>query len=237
MSFLGVLANTLTVLLGSCLGLAFRRGLPKRIINGVMTGIGLCTIYIGISGSLDCENPLIMVVSVALGAIAGFLLDRMGQKLEQAAGRLERLGQWVERHVPAGEGRVAQGFVSASLLFCVGAMTVVGSLEAGLTGQNETLYTKALLDLVSAAMLSASLGIGVACAALVVLLGQGALVLLAGALAPLLTEGAISAMSAVGSLLILGLGLNLVGATKIPVANYLPAILLAPAVWWAMTFL
>lgn len=229
MSFLGVLANTLTVLLGSCLRLAFRRGLPKRIINGVMTGIGLCTIYIGISGSLDCENPLIMVVSVALGAIAGFLLD--------LDGRLERLGQWVERHVPAGEGRVAQGFVSASLLFCVGAMTVVGSLEAGLTGQNETLYTKALLDLVSAAMLSASLGIGVACAALVVLLGQGALVLLAGALAPLLTEGAISAMSAVGSLLILGLGLNLVGATKIPVANYLPAILLAPAVWWAMTFL
>lgn len=229
MSFLGVLANTLTVLLGSCLGLAFRRGLPKRIINGVMTGIGLCTIYIGISGSLDCENPLIMVISVALGAIAGFLLD--------LDGRLERLGQWVERHVPAGEGRVAQGFVSASLLFCVGAMTVVGSLEAGLTGQNETLYTKALLDLVSAAMLSASLGIGVACAALVVLLGQGALVLLAGALAPLLTEGAISAMSAVGSLLILGLGLNLVGATKIPVANYLPAILLAPAVWWAMTFL
>ena len=229
MSFLGVLANTLTVLLGSCLGLAFRRGLPKRIINGVMTGIGLCTIYIGISSSLDCENPLIMVVSVALGAIAGFLLD--------LDGRLERLGQWVERHVPAGEGRVAQGFVSASLLFCVGAMTVVGSLEAGLTGQNETLYTKALLDLVSAAMLSASLGIGVACAALVVLLGQGALVLLAGALAPLLTEGAISAMSAVGSLLILGLGLNLVGATKIPVANYLPAILLAPAVWWAMTFL
>ena len=229
MSFLGVLANTLTVLLGSCLGLAFRRGLPKRIINGVVTGVGLWTIYIGISGSLDCENPLIMVVSVALGAIAGFLLD--------LDGRLERLGQWVERHVPAGEGRVAQGFVSASLLFCVGAMTVVGSLEAGLTGQNETLYTKALLDLVSAAVLSASLGIGVACAALVVLLGQGALVLLAGALAPLLTEGAISAMSAVGSLLILGLGLNLVGATKIPVAHYLPAILLAPAVWWAMTFL
>lgn len=229
MSFLGVLANTITVILGSCLGLAFRRGLPERIVHGVMTGIGLCTIYIGISGSLDCESPLIMIVAVALGAVAGFLLD--------LDGRLERLGQWVERHVPAGGGKVAQGFVSASLLFCVGAMTVVGSLEAGLTGQNGTLYTKSLLDLVSSIMLSASLGIGVACAALVVLLGQGALVLLAGALAPLLTDGAVSAMSAVGSLLILGLGLNLVGAAKIPVANYLPAIVLAPAVWWAITFL
>ena len=114
-------------------------------------------------------------------------------------------------------------------------MTLVGSLEAGLTGNNETLYTKSLLDLVSSSMLAAGMGAGVLLAALVVLVGQGSLVLLAGVLAPLLSQEAVTAMSAVGSLLILGLGLNLVGATKIKVANYLPAILLAPVVQWIFT--
>lgn len=229
MSFLGVLANTLTVLAGSLLGLLLRRGLPERIVAGVMTGIGLCTVYIGVSGALACEDTLVMILSVVPGAALGFLLD--------LDGLLERLGQWVEGRFRGGRGNLAQGFVAGSLLFCVGAMTVVGSLEAGLTGDNTTLYTKALLDLVSSAMLAAGMGAGVLLAALVVLFGQGALVLLAGALAPVLPLGAVTAMSAVGSLLILGLGLNLVGATKIKVANYLPSIVLAPALWWLFTLL
>ena len=225
--FMGVLANTLAVILGSSLGLLFRRGLPERIVSGVMTGIGLCTLYIGISGALACDNALVLIVSVVPGAVLGFLLD--------LDGRLERLGRWVEGRFPKGQGALSQGFVTGSLLFCVGAMTLVGSLEAGLTGNNETLYTKSLLDLVSSSMLAAGMGAGVLLAALVVLVGQGSLVLLAGVLAPLLSQEAVTAMSAVGSLLILGLGLNLVGATKIKVANYLPAILLAPVVQWIFT--
>lgn len=230
MELLGVLTNTLTVLLGGGVGLLCRRRLPERLTQGVMTGIGLCTVYIGVSGSLACDNALLMIVSVALGAVVGFALDLDGW--------LERLGQWVERRFSKSsgpQGALAQGFVTGSLLFCVGAMTVVGALEAGLTGRNETLYTKSLLDLVSSMMLAASLGPGVLLAAFTVLAGQGTLVLLAGVLAPLLTDGAVSAMSAVGSLLIVGLGLNLVGATHIKVANYLPAILLAPGIWWIFT--
>lgn len=232
MNLPGVLANTITVIIGSCLGLLFRRRLPEKIIQGVMTGVGLCTLYIGISGSLACDNPLILILSVALGAVIGFLLE-----LDGALGRLSR---WVEGRFPkqsGGKVSVAEGFVTGSLLFCVGAMTVVGSLEAGLTGNNDMLYTKSLLDLISSVMLSASLGPGVLCAAAVVLLLQGGLVLLAGALSPLLTEAAVAAMSAVGSVLIMGLGLNLLGITKIKVANYLPAIVLAPVIWWLFTLL
>lgn len=232
MSLLGVLANTVTVVAGSCLGLLLRRRLSERIIQGVMTGIGLCTLYIGISGSLACDNPLILILSVSLGAVIGFLLE-----LDGALGRLSR---WVESRFPrqsGGKASVAEGFVTGSLLFCVGAMTVVGSLEAGLTGNNDMLYTKSLLDLISSLMLSASLGPGVLCAAVVVLLLQGGLVLLAGVLSPLLPEAAIGAMSAVGSVLIMGLGLNLLGITKIKVANYLPAIVLAPILWRLFTLL
>lgn len=229
MRLLGVLVNTVTVLLGGSIGLAFGRRLSERIVKGVMSGIGLCTLYIGISGCLALENALVMILSVVLGAAAGFRLD-----LDRW---LERLGKWVERrfHRQAGQNSAAEAFVTASLLFCVGAMTVVGSLEAGLTGNNRTLLTKALLDLTSSMMLAASLGPGVLCAAAVVLVGQGGLVLLAGALAPLLDGAAVTAMSAVGSLLIVGLGLNLLGVTKLKIANFLPAIVLAPVVQWGYT--
>ena len=142
MSLLGVLANTLTVLLGGSLGLFCRRGLPEKVTNGVMIGIGLCTLYLGISGSLACENPLLMIIAVALGAVLGFALD-----LDRG---INRLGRWVESKFAKRTGAktsVAEGFVSASLLFCVGAMTVVGSLEAGLRGDNTTLYTLSLIHI------------------------------------------------------------------------------------------
>ena len=226
MNLLGVLTNTLAVLVGGGVGLLFRRGLPEKVMHGVMTGIGLCTLYIGISGSLACREPLVFILSLVPGAVIGFLLD--------IDGALGRFGRWVEHRFPREAGKdtpVAEAFVTASLVFCVGAMTVVGSLEAGLTGNNGTLFTKSLLDLISSAMLAASLGPGVLCSAAVVLVGQGGLVLLAGALSPLLTEPAVTAQYAVGSLLIVGLGLNLLHVAKIPVANYLPAIVLAPVVW------
>ena len=132
---------------------------------------------------------------------------------------------------------VAQGFVSASLLFCVGAMTIIGSLEAGLKGDNTTLFTKSILDFFSSMMLSASLGIGVICAAAFVLVFQGGLVLLSGLLDTVLTEAAIAEITCVGSLMIFALGLNLIGITKIKVANYFPALIFAPFVCALFAFL
>ena len=217
-----VIVNTITVLLGSTVGLLFKKGIPQKLSDAVMLGIGLCTLYIGISGTLKGENTIVLILSMVLGAIVGTALD--------IDGAINRLGGWIEhRFSRKGEKvSVAQGFVTACLLFCVGAMTIVGSLNAGLTGDYEMLLTKSVLDLISSAMLSVSLGIGVMFAAAFVFAFQGSLVLLAGLLQPLLTASAINEIICAGSLLIVGLGLNLMGITKIKVADYLPAIVIAP---------
>lgn len=217
-----VIVNTITVLIGSTVGLLFKKGIPQKLADAVMLGIGLCTLYIGISGTLKGENTIVLILSMVLGAIIGTALD--------IDGAINRLGRWIEdRFSHKGEKvSVAQGFVTACLLFCVGAMTIVGSLNAGLTGDYEMLLTKSVLDLISSCMLSVSLGIGVMFAAAFVFAFQGALVLLAGFLQPLLTTAAINEIVCAGSLLIVGLGLNLMGITRIKVADYLPAIVIAP---------
>ena len=220
----GVLVNTVAVVIGSLIGLLCKKGIPQRISRAVMIGIGLCTIYIGISGSLSGENTLVAIFSMVAGAIIGTLL-----KLDD---RLNGLGDMISRKIGGGGSSVAEGFVTASLLFCMGSMTIVGSLNAGISGNNELLYTKSLLDFISSIMLSASLGIGVLCSSVFVLVFQGGIVLLSGLLAPVLTQGAINEMTCVGSLLIIALGLNLTGLSRFKVADYLPAILLAPAVYW-----
>lgn len=218
---LGVLVNTATVLLGSLIGLLFRKGIPEKIEQAVMTAIALCTLYIGIDGALAGENVLVLIFSMVLGAALGTLLD--------LDGGLARLGGFVERRFRKEEGvSVAEGFITASLLFCVGAMTIVGSLNAGLRGDNSMLFTKSLLDLCSSMMLAASLGVGVLCSAVFVFLFQGALVLLSQVLAPLLSEAAIAEITCAGSLMIVALGLNLLGLSKIKVTNLLPAMLFAP---------
>ncbi len=217
-----VIVNVITVLLGSTIGLLCKKGIPKRLADAVMLGIGLCTLYIGISGTLKGENTIVLILSVVLGALIGTALD--------IDGGINRLGLWLENRFRR-EGEkvsIAQGFVTACLLFCIGAMTIVGSLNAGLTGDYEMLLTKSVLDLISSAMLSVSLGIGVMFSAVFVLVFQGAIVLAAGLLQPLLTTAAINEIICVGSLLIVALGLNLLGLTKLKVADYLPAIVIAP---------
>ena len=228
---LGVIVNTIAVIVGSSIGLLCKKGIPKKFSDAIMTGIALCTVYIGISGALKGENTIALIFSMVLGAIVGTALD--------IDGYLNRLGGVLEAKFskPGEKGGIAQAFVTASLLFCVGAMTIVGSLTAGLTGDNEMLFTKSVLDLISAAMLSVSLGIGVLFSAAFVFVMQGALVLLAGLLEPVLTAAAINEIICSGSLLIIGLGLNMLGITKIKVANYLPAFLFAPVVLWLVSFI
>ena len=221
---LGVFVNVATVILGSLIGLLCKKGIPERIEKAVMTAIGLCTVYLGIDGALAGDNVLVLILSMIVGTAIGTLLD--------LDGGISRLGSWIEKKFQKKSGHavsVAEGFITASLLFCVGAMTIVGSLNSGLRGDHSLIFTKSLLDLFSSMMLSASLGIGVLCSAVFVLIFQGGLVLLSQVIAPVLTDAAIAEITCAGSLMILALGLNLLGITKIKVANLLPAILVAVA--------
>ncbi len=223
----GVLVNTVAVIVGSVIGLICKRGIPERLSGAVMTAIGLCTIAIGVNGLSDGENTLVLILSMVLGALLGTLMDldgRLNWTVEKAAAKAAGAGK---------AGQISQGFITACLLFCIGAMTIVGSLNAGLRGDYEMLLTKSLLDFISSVMLSATLGIGVLFSAAFVLVFQGGIVLLAGVLAPVLSTGAIAELSCAGSLMILALGLNIIGVTKIKVIDLLPALVLVPFVTMA----
>ena len=223
---LGVIVNVITVIIGSTIGLLFKKGIPERISNAVMTGIGLCTIYIGISGVIECKDPLTMIISIVLGVTVGTLL-----RIDDG---INKIGAFISSKFKKSKinSTLAEGFVTACLVFCIGAMTITGSIEAGLNNNNEILYTKSLLDLISSAMLSVSLGVGVIFAALFVLVFQGGLVLLSQLLSGVLTDPAIiTSITSTGGLLILALGLNMIGVTKIKVADFLPAIVISPFIF------
>ena len=232
----GTIINTLVILAGSAVGLSIHalagrfssalgeKGarLGERLQTLMMQGIALCVLYIGISGSLKGQNTLAAILSMALGAILGELLD--------LDGRMNRLGQWVQdrtaRVLKGGGSSVAEGFVTSSLLFCVGAMSIVGALENGLTGNFDTLKAKSVLDGISSIIFASSLGVGVALSAVPVLLYQGLISLAAGVLSPLLGDAVIAEMTCVGSLLIVAMGLNMLGVTRIKVMNLVPGIFL-----------
>lgn len=221
---LGVIVNMLAAVVGGTLGTLFKKGIPEKITNSIMIAVGLCVVYIGIDGALKGENTLVLIISMLVGTAIGSLID--------IDDKINRLGKWVENKINKGDKKVsiAEGFVTATLLFCVGSMTVVGSLNAGLLGDNQMLYTKSLLDLISGTMIAASCGIGVVFSAISILIIQGGIVLLAELLGGVLTTPAINEMTCVGSVIIIALGLNLVGISKFKVANFMPAIVLAPLV-------
>ena len=221
-ALLGTFVNTVAVIIGGSIGLLLKKGLPERIADTIMKGIGLCVLYIGIDGCLEGNNALITILSAAIGALIGELLD--------LDGKINRLGGWLERKTSKTandeKNTIAKGFVSASLLFCVGAMTIVGSLNSGLSGDHQMLYTKSLLDFIAAIIFASSLGFGVLFSALFVLVYQGSITLLAGFVAPFLTDVVIAEMTCIGSVLIMGIGLNMLGITKLKMMNYVPAIFL-----------
>ncbi len=219
---LGVLVNTGTVLLGSTIGLLIKGGIPKKISDAVMLALGLCTVAIGIDGLVKGGNIIILIISMVLGTFIGTLL-----KIDDG---INTLADKITAKFSKGknERSFSEGFVTACLVFCVGSMTIVGSLQSGLTGNNDLIFTKSLLDFISSMMLSVSLGIGVIFSSIFVFLFQGALVLFSGFLSPVLGEYEIAQISFVGSLMVLALGLNIMGITKLKVADYLPALVIAP---------
>lgn len=232
----GTIVNALAILAGSAAGLLLTwlgrhfsgklssgssSDLGARLQTIIMQGLALCTMYIGISGALKGQNTLVAIISMALGAVIGELLD-----LDKA---IHKLGDWIQSKlsgVTHGNSSVSEGFVTASLLFCVGAMAIVGSLDSGLTGNHDTLYAKSLLDGISSIVFSASLGFGVALSAAAVFLYQGTITLLAAFLQPLLNDYVIAEMGCVGSLLIMMIALNMLKLTNIKVMNLVPAIFL-----------
>lgn len=219
---LGTIVNVIAVLIGGSIGLLLKKGLPKRLEKSLMTALGLCTAYLGISGLSDGENTLILILSMVIGTLIGELID-----LDDKVNRLGNFVQDKFKKLTPQDGSspgIAEGFVTASLLFCVGAMTIVGSLQSGLTGNHETLFAKSMLDFVAAILFASSLGVGVLFSAAFVLVYQGGITLLAGLVAPLLSDAAVAEMSCVGSLILIALALNMMGISKFKVMNFVPAI-------------
>lgn len=213
---IGTLINMVAILAGSALGLLLRKGIPDRLRDTVMQGLGLCVLLIGASGALKTADTMCVIISIVVGGLIGAAVNIERQ--------LERLGEAAEKKFAHSEGGFANGFVTASLVYCVGAMAIVGSMDSGLRGDHATLIAKSALDGVSAIFFASALGPGVALSAVAVFVYQGAIALLATWIAPLLTDPIITEMSAVGGLLIIGIGLNMIYDKHISVGNLLPAI-------------
>ncbi|WP_457630722.1 DUF554 domain-containing protein [Oceanithermus sp.] len=230
----GTLVNVATVLAGSLLGILVQSRISPRMRRIITQGVGLVTLYIGFSmaGSLQraaagaVDGVILGLLALVTGGLLGELLG-----LEE---RLEALGDLLKQRFRGGGG-FTEGFVAASLLFCIGPMTLIGSINNGLLGDPTLLLIKATLDGLSSLALAASFGPGVAASALVVLIYQGGLALAAGGLAAALPDPAadprVLLVTGVGGLMILGLGINLLELTRIRVASFLPALLLAPLFW------
>ncbi|MDR1900596.1 MAG: DUF554 domain-containing protein [Treponema sp.] len=216
---LGPLVNAVVVLICSFVGCFLIRGIPGRFEEIVKKAIGLSVVYVGIRGTMDNERVLLLIMSMVIGAVIGELVN--------IDGLMNRFGLWAEKRLGmGGQGNrsFSKGFVSASILFCTGSMAIVGSLQSGLQGNHETLFAKSVLDGTMSLVFGASMGIGVAFAAVPVLLYQGGIVLASMAVKDILTPPVIREMSAVGSLLIAAVGFNFLGEKEIRVANLIPAM-------------
>ncbi len=217
---IGATVNASVVILGGLIGCLIGKFVSEKISDAIMKGLGLAVILIGVSGALEGKRILVTIVSLALGALIGEAVDiDLGT---------QKLSAFVERKVKRKEGGrgIGEGMCAGALLFCVGAMAVVGSLDAGLTGDCSTIFAKSLIDFIAAIVMASALGVGISFAALPLFIYQGLITLCASFVAPFLSEAVIAEMNCAGSLIIFGLGLNMIGATKIKVANYLPAIFL-----------
>ncbi len=224
----GTLINVALVLMGSALGLLIGARLPERLRTTLMSGLGLFTFGLGLQQFLKTANPILVLVSLVLGTLVGESL-----RIED---RLQALGGWLEarlvRSPEAAGSRFVQGFLTASLLFCVGPMAILGSIQDGLAGDFRLLATKGVMDGIASLTLASTLGVGVMLSALTVLVYQGAITLLAGWAQSILTATMIAELSAAGGLMMIGIAINLLELRRVRVANMLPALVIAPLLVW-----
>lgn len=219
MVLLGAAVNAAAIFIGAGLGLLFKKGIPERMQKTLTAALGLCVVFIGIQGALKGEQLLIEVLSLVLGALLGEWID-----LDR---RLNRFGAFLQKKLTKNDqSSFGEAFVSSTLFVCVGAMAIVGAIEAGMRGKFDTYYTKALLDGVTILIFTSTLGFGCFFSGAVLFVYEGALSLAAQFVSAFLSDAMITEMSAVGSILILAIGLNLLNVTKIKVANLLPAAFL-----------
>lgn len=230
---LGTILNVGGILLGGVAGMLFGKGLPKRFQDTLMSAVALCVLFLGVGGclqemlaivdgGLESGGTMMMIGSFAAGAILGELLD-----LE---GKMERFGEWLKHKTKSdGDATFVDGFVTASLTVCIGAMAVVGAIQDGIRGDYSILLAKAILDLIIVMIMTASMGKGCIFSAIPVGIFQGAVTLLARQLEPLMTAPALSNLSLTGSMLIFCVGVNSIWGKKFKVANLLPTIFVAMA--------
>jgi len=232
---IGTIINTLAVLVGSTIGIFAKKGLSESLRESLMKALGIATIFIGIGctlqemlvigddGALSTNGIMMMIISLALGTLIGELCH-IEDHLEGLGDRMKRL------KIFRGDSRFTDGFVTATLVVCVGAMAIVGSLRDGLQGDPSMLFSKSVLDFISTMIFASTLGVGVLCSAIPMAIYQGAITAFSGIIGQFLTDAMISDLSLVGSVLIFGVGLNLLFGKLVKVGNMLPALLI-PIVW------
>ncbi len=218
-----VFVNMATVLVGSLLGILFRNRMKEALQDALMRALGLCTVVIGISSAIATQQLLCVILCMVIGTALGELL-RIDDGIEHA-------GDFIKSKLPKGKlggSRFTEGFVSACILFCIGSMTIVGSLEAGINHDYSIIFAKSTMDFVSSMAFAAAMGFGVTCSVLFIFIFQGGLTLLAAWVGPALSTAVVTEMSAVGGVILIGMALNMLGAVqqRIKVANMLPAIFL-----------
>lgn len=220
---LGTIVNALGICVGAVLGLIFKKGLPKKWQETMMSGIAICIIVIGVQMALKTNNVVIVIFSMVIGSILGEIID-----IEAGMNRIgEVLGKRIAGSNKSVAAEIAAGFVNASVLFCSGAMAIVGSIQDGLLGDHATLFAKATLDALISLVLTANLGVGVALSALSVGIYQGAITMLAGFIGPYITDAMLAEITGSGGVMIMAIGTNMLHLTKIRIGNMIPAMLVA----------
>lgn len=213
MTLTGVFINAAGIFIAGILGSIFRKGIPDRVKTTLMYGLGLCVLFIGITGLDPDMSVIVLVLSVSLGAVIGELFD--------FDGRLSRFGSFVQKKLGGNEDSIADGFISASLFVCVGAMAIVGAVESGTEGTYDTYLAKSFIDTIVVFLMAATKGIGCSLAAVAVFVYEALLTVFSEFISTVVDGTVISQMSSVGSLLIIGIALNTLDVTKLKIANYI----------------
>ncbi len=220
---LGTLVNSGVIILGSLIGLLLKRGLPEKWQETMINSIALCVFIIGIQMAMKTDNIIIVIISLVIGSIIGEIID-----IEEGMNGLGAwLGSKLSKESGSTAGQIAEGFVNSSILFCTGAMAIVGSIQDGLSGDCSTLFAKGTLDGIIALILTANVGVGVMLSAITVGVYQGSITLMAGFVEPYITEVILQEITASGGVMIMAIGTNMLRITKIRIGNMLPGMLVA----------
>ena len=225
---LGTIVNSGAIIAGALLGILLRKGIKEDYKNTIMDGNNLSVIVIGIMGAIKSANIILVIISMVIGGIIGEIIG--------VENKLDNLGNRLQKTFAKGDSNFTKGFVTTSLIYCIGAMAIIGSLESGIAGNHETLFAKSILDGISAIVFASTLGVGVAFSAVSVFIYQGSITLLSSSVKDLLTPEVINEMSAIGGILIMAIGLTMSGIKKIKIGNLLPAIFI-PVIYYLLKLL